>query len=101
MKQDEASEMLAKMEPVYAENAAGMLRALANPSRLMILCNLVQGEKIVGELNADLALSQSALSQHLARLRKDGLVATHRESQHIYLLPYRRPRCDEDYWTTA
>jgi DNA-binding transcriptional ArsR family regulator len=50
----------------------------------MILCQLSQGEKSVGQLQPLLALSQSALSQHLARLRKDGLVRTRRDSQTIY-----------------
>jgi ArsR family transcriptional regulator, virulence genes transcriptional regulator len=67
-----------------AEAAAGMLAALANPRRLMILCSLVEGEKSVGELNEKISLSQSALSQHLARLRAEKLVDTRRESQTIY-----------------
>lgn len=67
-----------------AEAAAGMLAALANPRRLMILCSLVEGEKSVGELNQKIHLSQSALSQHLARLRAENLVDTRRESQTIY-----------------
>lgn len=60
------------------------LKALANANRLLVLCALVEGEKSVGELNAAVPLSQSALSQHLAILRKDELVATRRESQTIY-----------------
>jgi len=61
-----------------------MLKAIANESRLLILCNLEGKELSVTELNDHLELSQSALSQHLAVLRKDGLVKTRRESQTIY-----------------
>ena len=69
---------------VHAADAARLLRALANEKRLMLLCTLVEGEQSVGELNAQVDLSQSALSQHLAVLRADGLVATRREAQTIY-----------------
>ena len=68
----------------HAEDAAGLLKAIANPSRLLILCCLADGEMSVGALNEQIALSQSALSQHLAVLREDGLVRTRRESQSIY-----------------
>ena len=68
----------------HASNAAQLLRALANDKRLMLLCLLVDGEHSVGELNAKVELSQSALSQHLAVLREDGLVTTRREAQTIY-----------------
>jgi ArsR family transcriptional regulator, virulence genes transcriptional regulator len=68
----------------HAHDAARLLKALANDSRLMILCLLVAGERSVGEINARIALSQSALSQHLAILRADGLVTTRREAQSIY-----------------
>ena len=61
-----------------------MLKAIANESRLLILCILEGTELSVTELNVHLALSQSALSQHLAVLRKNGLVTTRRESQTIY-----------------
>ncbi len=57
---------------------------MANDRRLIVLCELVKGERTVGELEAVAGLSQSALSQHLARLREAGLVATRRESQTIY-----------------
>ncbi|MCS5558226.1 MAG: metalloregulator ArsR/SmtB family transcription factor [Oceanospirillaceae bacterium] len=67
-----------------ANIAATMLKAIANESRLLILCNLEGTELSVTELNDHLDLSQSALSQHLAVLRKDGLVKTRRESQTIY-----------------
>lgn len=68
----------------HADEAANLLKALANPNRLQILCVLGTEEMAVGELNEIVALSQSALSQHLAKLRSDGLVATRRESQTIY-----------------
>jgi DNA-binding transcriptional ArsR family regulator len=67
-----------------ANIAATMLKAIANESRLLILCNLEGTELSVTQLNDHLDLSQSALSQHLAVLRKDGLVKTRRESQTIY-----------------
>jgi DNA-binding transcriptional ArsR family regulator len=68
----------------HAESAARLLKAMANPSRLQILCVLGEGELSVGSLNERVPLSQSALSQHLGVLRQDGLVATRRESQTIY-----------------
>jgi ArsR family transcriptional regulator, virulence genes transcriptional regulator len=78
-----------------ASQAAGMLKALANESRLLVLCYLTQaGELPVGELAAKVGLSQSALSQHLAKLREEGLVATRKEAQTVY---YRvcDPRADQ------
>jgi DNA-binding transcriptional ArsR family regulator len=60
------------------------MKVLANDKRLMLLCLLVEGESSVGDLNARVELSQSALSQHLAVLREDGLVNTRREAQTIY-----------------
>lgn len=68
----------------HAGEAARLLKALANENRLMLLCLLVEGERSVSELNAHLDLSQSALSQHLAVLREDGLVRTRRVAQTIY-----------------
>ena len=68
----------------HAADAARLLKALGNEKRLMLLCLLVEGERSVGELNTRLDLSQSALSQHLAVLRTDGLVTTRREAQTIY-----------------
>ncbi len=64
--------------------ASSLLKALANEKRLMIVCTLSKGEKNVGELEQLVGLSQSALSQHLARLRKDGILDTRREAQTIY-----------------
>ncbi len=68
----------------HADDAARLLKALANEKRLLLLCQLVEGECSVGELNAHVELSQPALSQHLAVLREDGLVSTRREAQTIY-----------------
>lgn len=68
----------------HADHAAQLLKAMANPHRLQILCVLGSEEMSVGALNERIPLSQSALSQHLRVLRSDGLVATRRESQTIY-----------------
>ena len=67
-----------------AGDAARLMRTIGNESRLTILCQLSQGECSVGDLQASLPLTQPALSQHLARLRKEGLVETRRESRHIF-----------------
>ena len=67
-----------------AEKAESFLKALANKHRLMVLCELHQGECSVGTLMEAVGLSQSALSQHLAKLREDGLVVTRRDAQTIY-----------------
>ncbi len=66
-----------------ASEAETLLKALANRSRLMILCDLYGGERSVNELCMALDLSQPTLSQHLARLRADGLVHTRRDAQKI------------------
>jgi len=66
------------------EVAVNLLKALSNERRLMIICALYKGEKSVGELEQIVGLSQSALSQHLARLRRDGLVNTRRNAQTIF-----------------
>lgn len=67
-----------------AEQAEAFLKLLANKNRLMILCTLQQEELSVTQLNNRVPLAQSALSQHLASLRKSGLVSTRREAQTIY-----------------
>jgi len=67
-----------------AMQAEEMLKALANRHRLMILCQLIEGERSVGDLAKFLGLRDSTASQHLALLRKDNLVAARRESQTIY-----------------
>ena len=68
----------------HAADAAGLMKALGNESRLMILCMLADRERSVGELNDTIPLSQSALSQQLARLCQQGIVKTRRESQTIF-----------------
>lgn len=67
-----------------AEAASGLLKTLSNPSRLLVLCALVTREHTVGELEALTGLSQSAISQHLARLRNEGVVVTRRDAQRIF-----------------
>jgi DNA-binding transcriptional ArsR family regulator len=67
----------------HAGEASRLLKALGNEKRLQLLCQLVDGECSVGELNARLDLSQSALSQHLALLREEGLVHARREAQAV------------------
>lgn len=67
-----------------AEEAAGLLKALAHPARLLVLCQLTEGESSVGELQPLTGLSMSALSQHLSVLREMELVTTRRESQTIH-----------------
>jgi DNA-binding transcriptional ArsR family regulator len=67
-----------------AREAAALLKALAHESRLMILCNLIDAEKTVTQLNQTVPLSQSALSQHLAKLRHQGLVTVRKEAQMVY-----------------
>lgn len=67
-----------------AGQAAGLLRALSNEKRLMVMCQLADRELAVGELLPVAGLSQSALSQHLARLREDGLVDTRRDGTTIF-----------------
>ena|SRR6516162_4969776 len=68
----------------HAEEAAAFLRVLAHEARLAVLCELISGERTAGELVTASGLSQSALSQHLAKLRDEGLVATRREGQTIH-----------------
>lgn len=82
-KQDAVS-VSADLMQEHAADAARLMNALGNESRLMILCMLSERERSVGELNEVVPLSQSALSQQLARLRQQGLVNTRRESQNIY-----------------
>ncbi len=67
-----------------ADDASGLLRALANRHRLLILCRLVDGERSVGDLAAALGIRDSTVSQHLALLRRDGLVRTRRDGQTIW-----------------
>ncbi len=67
-----------------ADQASDLLKALANRHRLLIICQLIDGERSVGELAEFLSLRDSTVSQHLALLRKDGLVSARREAQTIF-----------------
>jgi ArsR family transcriptional regulator, virulence genes transcriptional regulator len=67
-----------------ALRATGVLKAMSNPVRLLVLCQLAEGEKSVGELERVVDVSQSALSQHLALLRQRGLVRGRRDGQTIF-----------------
>src|SRR6267142_7132798 len=81
---DRTGEADAEQMQDKAKRAAEFLKALAHENRLMILCILSQGEKSVSELERMLALRQPTVSQQLARLRADGLVATRRDGKIIY-----------------
>jgi DNA-binding transcriptional ArsR family regulator len=76
-------EDLAALE-ASAAGAARLLKMLANEQRLILLCRLGQGEASVNELASHVGIAQSAASQHLAKLRAEGVVATRREAQTIY-----------------
>lgn len=67
-----------------AAQAAQFLKQLAHPARLMVLCSLVQGEKSAGALADEINLSQSGLSNHLAKLREEGLVDYRRDHRTLY-----------------
>ena len=71
------------MEAV-AERVSELMKSLSHKHRLLTLCQLVDGEKAVGELAQALDLSQPAMSQQLALLRREGLVSTRREGQTVY-----------------
>ena len=66
-----------------AEEASACLRALSNPSRLLILCMLVEGEKSVGEIERELGFGQAYVSQQLARLRSEGIVEAERDGRSV------------------
>jgi DNA-binding transcriptional ArsR family regulator len=68
----------------HARRASALLKAMSNPARLMVLCQLAAGEKSVGELEGAVDLSQSGLSQHLALLRRERIVVTRRSGQTIF-----------------
>jgi len=67
-----------------AEEAAELLASMANAKRLLVLCHLVEGERSVGDLATVAGLSQPALSQHLGRMRLQGIVKTRRDAQTIF-----------------
>ncbi|SFD56799.1 ArsR/SmtB family transcription factor [Roseivivax sediminis] len=74
-----------------AEHVAGLLTLMGNPRRLLILCRLAEGEASVSALQSAVGLSQSALSQHLARLRAAGIVRARRDGQSMHY-----SICDDD-----
>lgn len=67
-----------------AAQAAGLMKLLSHPHRMIILCELKQGECSVSELSEKIGIPQSPLSQHLARMRHEGVVTTRREAQTVY-----------------
>jgi DNA-binding transcriptional ArsR family regulator len=67
-----------------ADRASELLKALSNRHRLLIICQLIEGERSVGDLAQFLGLRDSTVSQHLALLRKDGLVSARRDAQTIF-----------------
>lgn len=67
-----------------ADSACRLMKALSNPDRLLLLCQLTEGEKRVGELESLLGITQPTLSQQLGVLRDEGLVTTRREGKHIH-----------------
>lgn len=67
-----------------AEQASTLLKSLANRHRLLVVCQLLEGERSVGELAERLGIRDSTVSQHLALMRKDGLVTTRRDAQTIW-----------------
>ena len=67
-----------------SDRASELLKALSNRHRLLIVCQLIDGERSVGDLAGFLGLRDSTVSQHLALLRKDGLVSARRDAQTIY-----------------
>lgn len=79
-----AIKLSAEEMTAHAGEASNLLRAMASEHRLMVLCSLVQGEKSVSELMARVPLAQSALSQHLAVLRRERLVTARRDGQTVY-----------------
>lgn len=74
---------LKKMQSSASE-VSDLLKLLGHPDRLMVLCQLKFGEQSVGELSRNLGVKQSPLSQHLARMRHEGVVASRRDAQTMY-----------------
>lgn len=73
-----------KPEPRRVQRAARLLQAMGNPHRLAVLVELARGERCVGDLLRVVGIGQSSLSQHLARLRADGVVAVRRDAQRLH-----------------
>lgn len=74
---------LARLQ-AQAEKAAALLKTLANPDRLVVLCRLAQSDACVGDLERELGIRQPTLSQQLAVLRQEGLVQTRKEGKHVF-----------------
>jgi DNA-binding transcriptional ArsR family regulator len=83
MKPSSSTIDLATMQGAAA-NACALLKVLANPDRLLLMCQLSQGELSVGELEEQLGIRQPTLSQQLGVLRENGLVSTRREGKNIF-----------------
>ena len=83
MKQKQSHHNLTLMQ-ANAQKAEALLKLLANAKRLMILCHLVRGEKSVGDLAKLVDLSDSALSQHLAKLRREGVLEARKDGQQVF-----------------
>ena len=88
----QVAEKLRNQDMTAREKASAILKAMGNEHRLSILCLLRAGEKCVSDMERAIGLSQSALSQHLAKLRQEGLVKTRRQAQTIFLFFRRRRR---------
>lgn len=83
MKKTPNASPMAQLED-NARRAAGLLKAMSNASRLVILCQLAEGERSVGELAQRVGASQSGISQHLAVLRREHVVASRRDKQTVF-----------------
>jgi len=81
---DAKSDMDLDLMQENASRASDLMKLLGHPHRLMILCELNQGECSVGELSDKIGIAQSPLSQHLARMRHEGVVTSRREAQTVY-----------------
>lgn len=80
---DSHQQLLSQMQQT-ADTASQLLKSLSHPQRLLLLCQLTEGEQCVAQLEARVGLKQPSLSQQLGVLRKDGIVTTRREGKHIY-----------------
>lgn len=81
---DNSSELVLSAMKQAAMQTSSLLKTLGNPDRLLLLCQLTQGEACVSELEASLGIQQPTLSQQLTVLRHEGLVVTRREGKRIY-----------------
>jgi ArsR family transcriptional regulator len=81
--QEAAQDMLTAQRAASAEQAARFLKTLAHRDRLKVLCTLVEGEQPVSEIEARVGASQSAISQHLARMKEEGIVEARRAGRQV------------------